>query len=139
MDRICHPGDGGIVLNYRLRFGRRRFARVGKSADLSTYIINSGNVFRRRDRDQMLHPVLIGLADIVDLYAVGRGRRYGVDHLFHLGVCRMKIADIISEDALRARHVRPIFAAGVEVELLFGLGVRTNASEADHGRGGKTV
>ena len=66
----------------------------------------------------MLHPVLVRLADVVDLNPVRRGGGDCLHHALHLGVCRMKIADIVPQDALRSRHIWTVLAAGVEIKFL---------------------
>ena len=49
----------------------------------------------------MLHPVLVSKADVVDSYTVRSRGGDGVHHLLHLRICRVKIADVIPQNALR--------------------------------------
>jgi hypothetical protein len=77
----------------------------------------------------MLHAVLVGEADVEDLYAIGRSLGDLVDYLLHLSVRRVMITDIETENCLRSRDARSVFASGVEVELLFDLRYRCDTTD----------
>lgn len=69
----------------------------------------------------MLHPVFVRRADVENLHAVGSGFGDRFDYALHLRVSRVMIADIVAQNALRARHFSAIFAARVKVEFFLGL------------------
>ena len=133
--RVRHPRDRGRRTGDRLGVGGTRPTRVRQPTDVRLDLVHAGDVLGRRDRNDMLHAVLVRLADVVYLHALGRGRRDGLDHAFHLGVCRVKIAHVETQYALRPRHVRAVFAAGVKVELLLGLGRRSGGAKRHQEQG----
>src|SRR5690348_14555671 len=66
----------------------------------------------------MLHPMFVRFANVIDFDAIWRRRSDRIYHLLHLRVCSVKIADIISQNALRTWHIGSIVAASVEIEFL---------------------
>ena len=65
--------------------------------------------------------MFIGRSDIEDLYTVRRGGGDGVDHLLHLSISRVMVADIEAQDRLRPRDVLTVWTACVKVELFLSL------------------
>ena len=121
VNRVSHPRDCRIILNNGVCIAWRSSARIGQTRICGFDFVQTRNILRRRNRHDVLHSIFVSQTDVENAHTVRRSFGDFVNHFFHLCVSRMMIADIKTQNGLRTRNFRSIFAARVKIKFFLRL------------------